>query len=183
VLFFFFWVRQGGGGGADLSNPDFCLITWNTPRIATVRGSHWTVKQEQRSAAKQWEPVIITKIKVNKRNLTIKLFQLFIFTSNLCVWVFCLHVCLCTLSVLGLSKVRRASQILWSWSYSQLWAGMWALGVRPESFGTMANVLKCRDSNLRPRLGLLFWFWCLFRSGITESRCISAFKHVSYGYL
>ena len=49
------------------------------------------------------------------------------FRLILCVWMFCLHVCMCTM--LG----------PWNWSYRQLWAIMWVLGNCLWSFAGAAS--------------------------------------------
>ena len=52
----------------------------------------------------------------------------------LCVLVFCLWGC----------------RISWNWSYRQLWAAMWLLGIEPRSFGREASALKSLNHLSRP---------------------------------
>lgn len=44
------------------------------------------------------------------------------------VWVFCLHVCLCTIVHAWYLQVRRGPQVPRYWSYRWLLAAMWVLG-------------------------------------------------------
>jgi hypothetical protein len=50
--------------------------------------------------------------------------------------VFCLHVCLCTIST-------PSDWIPWDWSYRQLGAIMWLLGVELRTSGRAVSALDC----------------------------------------
>ena len=49
----------------------------------------------------------------------------------LCALVFCLHTCLCW-----------GCQIPWNWTYRQVWAAMWVLGIEPGFSGRAVSVLN-----------------------------------------
>lgn len=61
----------------------------------------------------------------------------------LCVWVFRLHVCLCTTCVPGNGEVRRGCWIPWSWSYRWL-----RVGIKSRAFGSAACALNCWAPNV-----------------------------------
>lgn len=55
------------------------------------------------------------------------------------IWVSCLPVCLYVCvphAFLILTEVRKGCWISWDWNYSQLWAAMWVLGIKPSWWAT-----------------------------------------------
>lgn len=60
----------------------------------------------------------------------------------LCVWVFGLHVCLCTMCMTGTCGGQRGQQIPWSWSYRCLGAAMWMLGTKAWSSARAPTALE-----------------------------------------
>lgn len=50
----------------------------------------------------------------------------------LCVCVFSLHVCVCTIFVLGAHNTRRGHWIPWNWSCRWFWAALWVLAAEPR---------------------------------------------------
>lgn len=70
----------------------------------------------------------------------------------LCAWVFwsnhgclCRHIWLfcCRHTCLVAAAIGREHQVLWSWSYAQLWAALWMLEIKPRlSAKTNAQLLS-----------------------------------------
>lgn len=48
----------------------------------------------------------------------------------LCVWVVCLHSCMCSPCFVHVAA-RRGYQISWKWNHGSLWTIMWVLGMEP----------------------------------------------------
>lgn len=59
------------------------------------------------------------------------------------VWVFCSHICLCTVCVLSAVEVRRGRWIPWNWSHGRLWVIIWVLGVELRSSERTNSALNC----------------------------------------
>lgn len=55
-----------------------------------------------------------------------------IFTFILCVWIFCLHVCISVHSVYDVVLRKEARRGHWDWSYTK-YATMWMLGIELNS--------------------------------------------------
>lgn len=52
-----------------------------------------------------------------------------LFFLSLCVWVFSLYVCPCTICMTRPKRPEEGPQIWWNWSYRRFWAILWVLGV------------------------------------------------------
>ena len=51
----------------------------------------------------------------------------------------CMYVRLCLVH----GEAWRGHQVPWNWSYRQLWAAMWVLGIEPRPFRRATNTLNC----------------------------------------
>lgn len=58
----------------------------------------------------------------------------FILKYLLCIWVFCLHICLCTTVFLVLTEARREHWIPWNWllCICELLCGCWESNLSPQ---------------------------------------------------
>ena len=75
------------------------------------------------------------------------------------IWVFCLHICMHTVCVcvcLVLTEARKGYQISWNWSYRQVWAAIWVLGIEPKSSRKAGSALNIWDLSPVPDIFL----WC-----------------------
>jgi hypothetical protein len=73
------------------------------------------------------------------------------------IWVFCLHICMHTVCVcLVLTEARQGYQISCNWSYRQVWAAMWLLGIEPKSSRKAGSALNIWDLSPVPD----FFLWC-----------------------
>lgn len=76
------------------------------------------------------------------KSLTV-LFPNSVFIIILCVWVPCLHICLCTKCMLGaLRGQKRASESPWNKGYCHLWATTWVLQIKPWFSWRASSVLN-----------------------------------------
>lgn len=79
-------------------------------------------------------------------------FSYFHFVNLSCIWMYCLHVCLCTMQV-----AEEARQVCWIPRTSvtgRLWA-MWVLGIRLGSSAKAASTLNCRVVSPAPMSALI----------------------------
>lgn len=59
----------------------------------------------------------------------------------LCIWIFCLRVCRCTICVSGAVEARRGHQIPENWSFRWLWAWVYVVGIKPGTSGRTVSAL------------------------------------------
>lgn len=79
----------------------------------------------------------------------------FLKKSILCVWVFCLHIYLCTVCVSDSGR-GQAIRFRWNGVKRQLWASVWVLGIELQSLEEQPVLLTAKPS-LQPLL-----FCCCF---------------------
>ena len=76
------------------------------------------------------------------------------FCLMLCIWVFCLHVCLCTICEQCLWRPEDIGTC-WKWNYIQLLAAMQMLGIELGNCTRITSVLKRRAIILASDLHLI----------------------------
>lgn len=147
----FFWLRSTGVSGWEQRS---LRITTSGTLCTDVGSSLTSISTLYESALYPNFPILdIVAYLVNARFVICVFFFKVRFTYlllTLFAWIFCLHVWMCIMCMLGTHRGQKRMWDPWDWSYKCLWVAMWLLGVNPLSSGRAISTLNCWAIFLAP---------------------------------